>query len=164
MPKRRSLFPRAGAAFAALALALVLAAGPDTAARAAEPVGPKLTPELRELLRREMQQVLEASQDILAAQATGDYDTVATLAQQIADSFILERELTEGQRKTLESALPPGFVALDKDFHETATQLAAAARAHDKDRVRALFGWLVRACGECHGRFAADRFPGFAGR
>ena len=60
---------------------------------AAEPVGPKLTPELRDLLRQEMASVLVASQDILGALVVGDHATVAEHAQQIHDSFILQQSL-----------------------------------------------------------------------
>jgi hypothetical protein len=129
---------------------------------AAEPVGPKLTPKLRDALRQEMAQVLVASQDIVGALAIGDHVTVAERARQIHDSFILEQALTEQDREDLEAALPPEFVELDRGFHETSAALAAAAGAEDAQRELDAFARMTEACVACHGRFAADRFPSLA--
>jgi hypothetical protein len=126
----------------------------------AEPVGPQLTDKLRETLREEMQQILAASQDILAALVIGDHANVATLAQQIDASFILEQALTEQDLRDLEAAAPPAFLELDAAFHATSAELAAAAQAKNAAREAELFGRMVQECTECHGRFATDRFPG----
>jgi hypothetical protein len=143
----------AGLSLAALAAASV---------QAAEPVGPKLTPKLRDLLRQEMAEVLVASQDILGALATGDHATVAERAQQIHDSFILQQSLTEQDRQDLMTAVPPEFVELDRAFHETSAELASAARAEDVEQELSAFSQMAEACVACHGRFASDRFPGLA--
>jgi hypothetical protein len=127
-----------------------------------EPVGPKLTPKLQDLLRQEMAIVLAANQDILGAVVIGDHHTVAELAQQIHDSFILEQSLSEQDRNDLMAAVPPAFVELDRAFHETSAELAAAARAEDAARELIIFGEMTDACVACHGRFAPDRFPGLA--
>ncbi len=124
-----------------------------------EPVGPRLTPDLRDLLRQEMAEVLGASQDILGALVTGDHATVAERAQKIHDSFILEQSLTEKDRKELMNAVPPAFIELDQAFHETSAALAAAARAGDADRELGIFVRMTEACVACHSRFAGDRFP-----
>ena len=147
----------------ALAAAAVLGA---TAASswADEPVGPRLTPKLRDTLRGEMQHVPGASQDILAALVAGDHATVAERAQNVHDSLILEQSLTEQDLKDLEEAVPPAFLELDQAFHRTAAELAAAARAQDAAREAELFGRMVQDCAGCHGRFAADRFPGLGSR
>jgi hypothetical protein len=98
----------------ALAGILLIAAG--TSVPAAEPVGPRLAPKLRDALRQEMAQVLVASQDIVAALAIGDHATIAELARQIHDSFILEQSLTQQDREDLEAALPPEFIELDRCY------------------------------------------------
>jgi cytochrome c556 len=144
----------------ALAGAIVLATAASVAA--AEPVGPKLTPKLRDALRQEMASVLLASQDIVGALAIGDHATVAERAQQIHDSFILEQSLTEQDRQDLEAALPPEVVELDRGFHETSAALAAAARTEDVEQELSAFARMTDACVTCHGRFAADRFPSLA--
>lgn len=125
-----------------------------------EPVGPRMTPKLQDLLRQEMASVLVASQDILAAIVTGDHVTIAERAQQIHDSFILKQSLTEQDRNDLMAAVPPEFVNLDRAFHETSAQLAAAARAEDVGQELGIFARMTDACVTCHGRFATDRFPG----
>jgi hypothetical protein len=152
---QKRLAPRA-----LLAAAAVL--GTVASGLAAEPVGPALTPKLLDALRQEMQLVLGASGDILTALVYGDHATVAARAQAIHDSFILAQALTEQDLKDLEAAVPPAFVEIDAAFHGMAAELAAAARAGDAGREAALFGQMVAACTDCHGRFAADRFPGLA--
>ena len=129
---------------------------------AEEPVGPQLTPKLRDLLRQEMASVLAAGQDILAGIVAGDHATVAERAQQIHDSFILQQSLTEQDRKDLMAALPSEFVALDRSFHETSADLAAAARAEVVEQEMTGFNQMVEACVACHRRFATDRFPSLA--
>ena len=131
---------------------------------AAEPVGPALTPKLLDTLREEMRLVLEASAEILAALVAGDHAAVAARAQAIDDSFILEQALTAQDREDLEAALPPAFLELDGAFHRTAAELAAAAWAGNAGREATLFGRMVEACADCHGRFVADRFPGLASK
>ena len=149
--------------FRRLAFALAAAAmlgATAASSRADEPVGPRFTPKLRDTLRGEMGHVLGASQDILAALVAGDHATVAERAQNIHDSFILEQSLTEQDLRDLEQAVPPAFLELDRAFHVTAANLAVAARAGDAAREAELFGRMVQDCTICHGRFAADRFPG----
>ena len=145
---------------APLIAAAVLIAGSAVVDLRAEPVGPSLTPKLLDALREEMRLVLGASQYILAALVAGDYAIVAERAQKIDASFILEQALTEQDRKDLEMAMPPAFLTLDEAFHATAAELVATARARDAGHAAALFGRMVEACVACHGRFAADRFPG----
>ncbi len=130
----------------------------------AEPVGPRLTPKLQELLRQEMQAVHGASHQILSALVAGDSVAVADRAQQIHDSFILQQSLTEQDRQDLMAAVPPEFVQLDHAFHELAAELADAARAEDHARQSRPFGELVDSCLACHARFATDAFPEFAKR
>ncbi len=146
-----------------LAAAAVLGAA-TMSSQADEPVGPRLTPKLRDTLREEMRQVLGASQDILAALVAGDHVTVAERAQNIHDSFILEQSLSEQDLRDLETAVPPAFLELDQSFHATAAELATAGRAQDSARETELFGRMVQDCATCHGRFAADRFPGLGPR
>lgn len=131
-------------------------------ALAQEPVGPKLPGELRALLLREMNAIQNASLEIQGALIRGEDARVAELAQGIHDSFILRQEMTEADRKALQAAVPRAFVERDRAFHELTGELAAAARAGEDARQRALFGEMVAACAACHARYATNRFPGFA--
>jgi hypothetical protein len=56
--------------------------------------------------------------------------------------------------------VPSAFLELDATFHRVAVDLVAAARAQDAGREATLFGRMIEACTDCHGCFAADRFPG----
>ncbi|NIR29908.1 MAG: cytochrome c [Gammaproteobacteria bacterium] len=144
-----------GHALAALAVGL---AGHGAVA---EPVGPKLPPELRRLLQQEMVAIRAASHDILDALIEGDSRIVAERAQAIHDSFIMQRSLSEADKRVLEETLPASFVALDRRFHETAAEVAAAARAGERGAQHAGFRRLLETCSSCHAAFAGARFPGF---
>jgi hypothetical protein len=74
--------------FRALIVAAALAVA--AAGSRAEPVGPALTPKLRDTLREEMK-VLVASQDILAALVAGEHATVAAHSQRVHDSLSSSR-------------------------------------------------------------------------
>ncbi len=149
---------------AVLTVVLSLAGGAPAqeAAQQAEPVGPKLTEKLLDMLRREMNSVLGASLQIQDALVRGENARVAELAQSIHDSFILAQEMTPEDRADLRAAVPAAFVERDQAFHDLTGELAAAAREGDGARQRQLFGEVVTACAACHERYATDRFPAFA--
>ncbi len=129
-----------------------------------QPIGPKLTPKLNKFLTEEMRAVNQASQQIVAALAAGDHAVVAKAAQQIHDSFILEKKLTDKDKHDLEAAVPPAFLYLDGAFHLMAAKLAESARHKDGDLQTYYFGRMIEMCQTCHSRFASDRFPAFGGK
>lgn len=140
----------------AMALSVALSA----TVMAAEPVTPQLTDKLSQLLQQEMRSVQSAMASIHTAMVTGEHDTVATSAQQIHDSFILQQSLTEQDRKDLMSAVPEGFIKLDKEFHKLAASLAEAGRKENTKKQRQLYDEMTRNCIACHGTYVSDRFPG----
>lgn len=142
------------------ALAAIIALAPIGVA--AEPVGPKLTDRLKELLADEMQQVAQATADISVAIAAGDHETVMTLGIKVRDSFILKQSLTDQDKKDLMGAVPPEFLAMDKRFHGLAGKMAHAAEAHDSELQAVYYAKMLETCVTCHSHFAADRFTGFA--
>ena len=125
-----------------------------------EPVGPKLTTRLKDLLANEMQQVAQAAADLALAIASGDHDTAKELGVAVHDSFILKQSLTDQDKKDLMGAVPPAFVALDREFHAVAGKLAHAAEAGDSQLQSFYFSEMLRSCVTCHAAFASDRFPG----
>lgn len=141
-------------------LAMVSLIGLQSAAHGAEPVGPKLTPRLKGLLANEMQQVAQATADLALAISNGDHHTATELGVAIHDSFILKQSLTDQDKKDLMSAVPPAFVALDRQFHVAAGKLAHAAEAGDSQLQGFYFSEMMRGCVTCHAEFASDRFPG----
>ncbi len=146
---------------AVLAMALALAGTAPAPAQETEPVGPKLTETLRDMLRREMNAILGASLQIQDALVRGEDARVAELARSIHDSFILSQEMTPQDREALRAAVPQAFIERDQAFHDLTGQLAEAGRSGDDARQRKLFGEMVRACAACHESYATDRFPGF---
>ncbi len=130
------------------------------AASATEPVTPKLTDKLDRLLREEMRSIQSAMGQIHSAIVMGQHGKVAEQAQNIHDSFILQQSLTEQDRKDLMSAVPEGFIKLDKEFHQLAAALAEAGRNDDTEKQNRLFGKMTGNCIQCHSTYVSDRFPG----
>ena len=143
----------------ALAMGLVFATGSAAIAQQATPVSPDLTPKLRELLRKEMLSIENASQQILSALIAGEDARVAELAQKIHDSFILQQSMTPEDRKDLMAAVPKDFVTRDRAFHELSSTLAEAGRSGDRRRQHEEFARMIDACTACHTLYATDRFP-----
>lgn len=145
--------------------AAVFLAGITQPAVAAEPqpIGPKLTPRLKQMLSEEMLSVKQSAKMILDGLIVGDHSMVATQAQQIHDSFILARSLTEQDKKDLMKAASPEFLQRDGDFHQTAGKLADAAMHKDYELQRFYYARLVESCQGCHSQHATDRFPAFSG-
>lgn len=128
-----------------------------------DPLGPKLTPRLKQMLSDEMLSVRQATKQILDGLIVGDHALVATQAQQIHDSFILDRALTEQDKKDLMNAAAPEFLVLDGAFHLTAQKLANAALQKDYELQRFYYSRLVDSCQACHSQYATDKFPAFSG-
>jgi hypothetical protein len=105
--------------------------------------------------------ILDASHRILDALIMGDNATVVERARAIERSFIMEQSMTKEDRQDLVSVLPAEFIDLDRLFHETAANLAAAAESGDLSQAHAFFDKMIETCSSCHGKFAVDRFPGF---
>ncbi len=146
-------------ALSALAMALALSLALPVTAQQAQPISPDLTPKLRELLRKEMLSIEDASQQIMSHLIAGDDETVAELAQQIHDSFILQQSMTPEDKQDLMSAVPEDFVTQDRAFHALSADLAQAARDGDRSAQHQKFGAMIQACSACHELYATDRFP-----
>lgn len=124
-----------------------------------EPVTPKLTEKLSSLLQQEMRSIQGAMASIHSALVMGNNERVAEQAQQIHDSFILKQSLTEQDRKDLKSAVPEGFIKLDKEFHQLAAALAKAGREKNTKKQHKLFSKMTEQCLQCHSKYVSDRFP-----
>ncbi|KXS53925.1 MAG: hypothetical protein AWU57_1696 [Marinobacter sp. T13-3] len=146
-------------AFGKVIAAVLLGLCVSMSSLAAEPVTPKLTDKLRGLLQEEMRSVQGAMTSIHSAMVMGKHQDVATHAQQIHDSFILQQSLTEQDRKDLMAAVPKGFVKLDKQFHKLAASLAKAGREQNTAEQRSLFNEMTGNCIQCHGQYVSNRFP-----
>ncbi len=131
----------------------------DVSEAADRAVGSHLPPKFRALLIQEMLAVTGASKQILEALVRGQDDVVARNAEGIRDSFVLEQEMTDGDRQALHDALPRAFIERDQAFHALSERLAAAAHAGDQSRQREVFTEMLNACVVCHTAHATDRFP-----
>jgi len=121
-----------------------------------------LSPELRQLLIKEMQLIDKGMGDLLSAISIGDWEKSAALAGKIQHSFILKQQLGEEQMHELHEKLPEEFVRMDVRFHGTAGKLAAVAHHRDAELAGFYYSRLVEGCVNCHAAFAPQRFPGLA--
>lgn len=122
-------------------------------------IGSQLPPKVRGLLIQEMQAILDASQDIQAAIVQGHHETVATEAQAIHDSFIMNQQMTDADRQALATTVPDGFLERDKALHELSAGLAEAGRNRDTERQLNHFSKMMQGCVGCHSQYASARFP-----
>ena len=124
--------------------------------------GIQLSSDLHALLNKEMNLIQKGMMDIVPAIASGEWDTVSSIGQKIKASFILKQKLTKAQKEELQQVLPEQFIEMDMDFHKSAGMLAHAAEMKNADVVNFYFYKMNAACVACHGKYAADRFPGLA--
>ncbi len=155
---------QSGSILGGLLIVMLVGMWPAADARGAEPVTPKLAPKMQKLFAEEEVAILQASQKIIAALVAGDHATVAKNAQEIHDSFILDKNLTAKDRKDLDAAVPPAFLELDGAFHQMAAKLAEAARHKDTDLQNYYFDRMLETCGTCHRQYATDKFPALGGK
>jgi hypothetical protein len=124
--------------------------------------GVQLSPSLLALLNQEMGLIQQGTMEMVPAIAAGEWDKLSTIGQKIKESFILKQKLTEAQKEELHRVLPQQFIEMDMDFHKSAGMLAHAAEMKNADVVNFYFYKMNAACVSCHGKFAAERFPGLA--
>lgn len=121
-----------------------------------------LSADLHRLLGAEMIAIENGMKDLVPAISSGEWETIATIAQGIRDSFIMKQKLTTAQKEELHRVLPDLFIEMDQDFHNSAGMLAHAAGMKNADVVNFYFFKLNDACVACHTRYASGRFPGLA--
>jgi len=121
-----------------------------------------LSPELRELLRQEMQALQKGMIEAIPAYTSGDLPEVAKIAKNMQDSFILKQAITREQMHELQMSLPASFLKMDKEFHYYAGMLAHVAKARKMELVNFYFSKLTESCAGCHSEHATHRFPGFS--
>lgn len=122
--------------------------------------GVELSSDLKALLNQEMALIQKGMMDLIPLIAAGEWQAAASIGNQIKASFILKQKLTASQKEELHRVLPELFVEMDQDFHKSAGMLAHAAEMKNADVVNFYFYKMTDACVSCHGKFAAERFPG----
>lgn len=137
-------------------------------ARAEEPAHQSddinLSRDLRGLLLDEMREIAGASEAIVTSIASGDWESIHRIGEQIRASYVMAKNLTEEQKKELNDTLPDRFKWLDREFHARAGKLSQAAAARDAELVAFHYSRLLESCATCHAAFAKSRFPGFRPR
>lgn len=85
---------------------------------------------------------------------------MAEEARNIHDSFVLQQELFNAQRKELGTELSPDFIKADQAFHVLAERLAQAGEHGNPALERLWFQEMTRSCQACHTDYAGALFPG----
>jgi hypothetical protein len=106
-----------------------------------------------------MNGIEEGMMKIIRGIAAGNWETIANIAQQIKNSFILKQKLTQKQVEELHNSLPAAFIEMDHSFHSTAEKLVHAAHENDGELVNFYFYKLHSQCIQCHSKYALERFP-----
>jgi len=119
-----------------------------------------LSADLQSLLGEEMVAIENGMKNLIPAISSGEWEQVASIAQNIKSSFIMKQKLTTAQKEELHRALPGQFIEMDQDFHNSAGMLAHAAGMKNADVVNFYFFKLNSACVACHSKYATERFPG----
>lgn len=118
-----------------------------------------LSPELRELLSKEMIAIQNGMISIIPAYSSGNWGKIAMTAGKIERSYILKQSLTESQVHELHSLLPPSFLDMDQKFHYMAGMLEHVAKENKSELINFYFSEMTEACVGCHSVFATQKFP-----
>jgi len=121
-----------------------------------------LSPELRELLSREMIELQKGMQAIIPAYISGDWEEIASIAGKMESSYVLKQNFSKEQAKELHSRLPGSFIELDRQFHYLSGMLAHAANREKVELIGFYFSKMNEACVGCHTQYATHKFPALA--
>ena len=128
----------------------------------AEPHGndvESLSPELRKLLQAEMQALQKGMMDIIPAYVAGNWGEIETIAQQMKNSYIMQQQLTDEQKKELHARLPDSFIEIDQQFHYLAGMLSHVAQVEKTELIGFYISKMGETCLSCHTQFAVHKFP-----
>ena len=120
-----------------------------------------LSPELRELLSKEMQALQKGMMSVIPAYAAGNWREIENIGSKMEGSYILKQSITDEQVKELHSLLPEPFIKLDQQFHYYSGMLSHAAKKEKSELVGFYFSKLNESCVDCHAQYATHRFPAF---
>ncbi len=118
-----------------------------------------LSPDLRNLLSKEMLALQDGMMSIIPAYISGNWSEIETTAEKMKSSYILKQNLTESQAKELHSVLSPEFIEKDQRFHYLAGMLEHAAQSKKAELINFYFSEMNESCTSCHAAFATHKFP-----
>jgi len=121
-----------------------------------------LSPELRDLLSREMRQLQKGMTEILPLYVSGEWAEIVPIASKMKNSYVLKQSLSDEQMHELHTKLPGGFIQLDKQFHYLSGMLEHAAETGKPELIGFYFSKMSEACVSCHTQYATHRFPALA--
>jgi len=120
-----------------------------------------LSPDLRNLLSKEMKALQNGMMSIIPAYISGNWSEIETTAEKMKSSYILKQSITESQVQELHSVLTPEFIEKDQRFHYLAGMLEHAAQSKKAELINFYFAEMNESCASCHAVFATHKFPAF---
>jgi hypothetical protein len=120
-----------------------------------------LSPELRDLLKKEMYALQEGMMSIIPAYISGNWEEIETISLKMKNSYILKQNITKKQIQELHSSLPSEFIKKDKEFHYLSGMLNHAAKNKKSELIGFYYSKLSESCLSCHSQYATHRFPSF---
>jgi hypothetical protein len=120
-----------------------------------------LSPELRKLLSKEMQELEKGMMSIVPAYASGNWGEIEDIGEKMEHSYILKQSISDAQIEELHRLLPGSFIKLDQQFHYFAGMLSQAAKNKKSELVGFYYSKLTESCVSCHSQYATHRFKGF---
>ncbi len=120
-----------------------------------------LSPELRNLLKKEMQAIQKGMMSIVPAYASGNWQEIKNIASKIEHSYILKQSISQNQITELHSVLPSQFIKLDQQFHYYAGMLSHVAEKEKSELVGFYIAKLSESCVSCHSQYATHKFQNF---
>ena len=121
----------------------------------------KLPEDISELLKKEMNMILNEMKVLSQDVAMGNFESVEKSGRALQNGYIMKQKLTSEQKSILMQRLPKAFKELDYNFHRQAGLMADAAKQHNAELVNFYIFKMNEGCVACHSRFAVERFPGF---
>ena len=101
-----------------------------------------LSPELREILKKEMLALEKGMMSVIPAYVSGNWTEIESIAHKMKASYILQQSLTDKQVEELHSSLPESFIKLDQQFHYLSGMLGHAAEKRKTELVGFYFSRL----------------------
>ncbi len=121
-----------------------------------------LSPDIRDLLTKEMKALQEGMMSIIPAYVSGDWKKIEHTAHKMKNSYIMKQSLTEEQKKELRATLPEAFIKQDQQFHYLAGMLEHVAKEEKIELIGFYFSEMNEACVACHAQYAGHKFPSFS--
>jgi hypothetical protein len=121
----------------------------------------RLPKKLYRALTAEMNALQNGMSNLSIAIPAGRLKETAGIARKMKEGYIMNDVLTSEQIKQLNTLLPSGYAAMDREFKKVTEKLLWSANEKERKNVTLFFYQLTEQCVQCHAKYAQKRFPDF---